>query len=232
MTVETPLTPSDVYGLLAPLYPDVKSRLLENSKGIPVDCLIATILSQATNDTLSSRAFQGLKEAFADWDEALCADRSCVEQAIKPGGLYREKAAVINEVLCKMRDDFGEVTLDPLCDMSDEDAFNYLVSLRGVGPKTAACVLAFGLGRPAFPVDTHVLRLARRIGLVPPTASAVKAQRILEDLTPSHLKMPLHITLIEHGRKICHARNPKCRNCPLMNRCDFLRRVEKTGPDE
>lgn len=229
---EPPLTPGDVYELLAPLYPDVKSRLLENSKGIPMDCLIATILSQATNDTLSSIAFQGLKETFANWDEALCSDQSCVEQAIKSGGLYKEKAAAINGVLRKIKDDFGEITLDPLLEMSDEDAFKYLVSLKGVGPKTAACVLAFGLGRPAFPVDTHVLRLARRIGLVPPTATAVRAQQILEDITPSHLKMPLHVTLIEHGRKVCHARNPRCRDCPLWEQCVWEQKGEKAGPDK
>ena len=221
-----PLTPIEVYELLVPLYPDVKSKLLENSKGIPMDCLVATILSQATNDTLSSRAFQGLKETFANWDEVLSADSPLVEHAIKPGGLYKQKAATLKAVLRKIRDDFGTITLDPLCSMPDEEAFRYLTSLKGVGPKTAACMLGFGLGRPAFPVDTHVLRLARRLGLVPPNATAVKAQQILEDITPSGLKMPLHITLIEHGRETCHARNPRCPSCPLWDRCVLERQVE------
>jgi len=214
-----PLTVEEVYKLLSPLYPDARSRLLDDKKGSPVDCLVATILSQATNDTLSTKAFQGLKEAFPTWEEVLAAGLDQVEEVLKPGGLYKEKAATIRAVLRKLKDDFGEITLDPLREMTDRDAFKYLVSLKGVGPKTAACVLGFGLGRPAFPVDTHVLRLARRMGLVPQKTNAVKAQEILEELTPASLKMPLHITLIEHGRRICRAANPKCHECPLRNRC-------------
>jgi endonuclease-3 len=213
------LNVEEVYKLLSSAYPDVKSKLLEDMKGVPMDCLIATILSQATNDTLSGKAFLGLKGAFSTWDEVLSAEPSRLEEVLRPGGLYKEKAQTIKAVLRRLKDDFGEITLDPLNDMTDEEAFKYLTSLKGVGPKTAACVLGFGFGRPAFPVDTHVLRLARRMGLVPPKVGAAKAQQILEEMTPAHLKMPLHITLIEHGRRTCHARNPKCEDCPLRGRC-------------
>ncbi len=214
------LTPEEVFALLSPLYPDVKSRLLESSKGLPVDCLIATILSQATNDTLSSKAFAQLKETFPTWDDVLESPVEKVEAALKPGGLYKEKALVVRAALAKLKADFGDITLEPLQNMSQDEAYDYLVSLRGIGPKTAACVLGFGLGLPAFPVDTHVLRLSRRMGLVPASCGAAKAQKILERITPSHLKMPLHITLIEHGRRVCAARNPCCDDCPLNGKCD------------
>ncbi len=213
------LNTEEVYRLLSPLYPDVKSKLLENMRGVPMDCLTATILSQATNDTLSSKAFLALKGAFSTWDEVLSSELSRLEEVLRPGGLYREKAQTLKAVLKRLKDDFGEITLDPLDGMTDEEAFRYLTTLKGVGPKTAACVLGFGFGRPAFPVDTHVLRLARRMGLVPPKVGAVKAQQILEGITPAHLKMPLHITLIEHGRRTCHARNPNCQSCPLKDQC-------------
>ncbi|MGI6643192.1 MAG: Mur ligase family protein [Bacillota bacterium] len=211
--------PSAIYEALAPHYPGVKSRLLETSKGNPVDTLVATILSQATNDNVSTKAFANLKQTFSDWDSLLEADAATVEKALKPGGLYREKTAALKAALNQIKKDFGEVTLEPLRQMTVHEAFRYLTSLRGVGPKTAACVLAFGLGKPAFPVDTHVLRIARRLGLVPQKAQASKAQEILETITPDDLKMPLHLTLIEHGRKVCSSSRPKCGICPLRGCC-------------
>ncbi len=213
------LGPSEIHDILAPCYPSVKSRLLESSRGNPVDTLVATILSQATNDNLSTKAFATLQEVFPDWDSLLDAGPLAVERALQPGGLYREKTVAIRSALNQIKKDFGEVTLDPLRQLTVQEGFKYLTSLRGVGPKTAACVLAFGLGKPAFPVDTHVLRIARRLGLVPQKAPAPKAQEILEAITPNDIKMPLHLMLIEHGRQVCSSSRPRCSTCPLRGRC-------------
>ncbi len=213
------LSPQEVNDLLTPCYPGVKSRLLETSRGNPLDTLVATILSQATNDNLSTKAFANLKHQFADWESVLDADREKVEEALKPGGLYREKTNSVKAALGKLREDFGSVTLDPLAQKSPKDIFKYLTSLKGVGPKTAACVLAFGFGLPAFPVDTHVLRITRKLGIVPKSASASSAQDTLENITPDDIKMSLHLMLIEHGRQVCSARKPKCAKCVLRHKC-------------
>lgn len=208
-----------VYLALESLYPGVRSALLEPSRGSPTDVLIATILSQATNDTLSGRAFRNLKSRFPTWESVLRADPQEVEEALAVGGLQREKTKKIRATLAKIIDDFGAVTLEPLLDWPLDEVYAYLVALPGVGPKTAACVIGFGLERPAFPVDTHVLRLSRRLGLVPEKCGAEKAQRVLEAATPPSIKMPLHMMMIQHGRNVCSARKPRCRECPLRDAC-------------
>ncbi|MGI6163043.1 MAG: endonuclease III domain-containing protein [Bacillota bacterium] len=205
------------------LYSGAYSPLLEPSRGNPIDVLVATILSQATNDTLSSRAFAELKSSFPDWESVLSQDPQCVEEALACGGLHREKTKKIRGALGKIKADFNEITLDPLFDWTKERSFEYLISLPGVGPKTAACVLAFGLGKPAFPVDTHILRVAKRLGFAGEKESAVSVQSTFEDLVPEELKMPLHVMLIEHGRNICSSRKPKCPLCPLSADCSYFR---------
>ncbi len=209
----------EIYDLLKKHYPGAFSGLLEPKRGNPVDVLVATILSQATNDTLSDRAFHSLKNAFSSWDEVVDADPAEVARALAAGGLQREKTKKIQGTLRKLRDDFGTVTLDGLRDKSPQDTFDYLVSLPGVGPKTAACVMVFGLGKPAFPVDTHVHRLSKRLGLVPDRCNAAKTQEHLEKITPDEIKMPLHVLMIRHGREVCSSRKPKCSVCPLANLC-------------
>lgn len=205
------------------LYSGAYSLLLEPSRGNPVDVLAATILSQATNDTLSSRAFAELKSRFPDWESVLSQDSKCIEDALECGGLHREKTKKIRGALRKIKADFGEITLDPLFDWTKERSFEYLTSLPGVGPKTAACVLAFGLGKPAFPVDTHILRVAKRLGLAGEKEPACSVQNTFEDLVPEELKMRLHLMLIEHGRRICSSRNPKCSLCPLSADCPYFK---------
>lgn len=209
----------EIHAALQSLYPDAQSTLLEPSRGRPMDALIATILSQATNDTLSSRAFDALKKAFPSWEDVLAAESVDVEKPLSAGGLQREKTKKIRKTLAKIRKDFGRITLDPLFDWPPEKSYDYLVSLPGVGPKTAACVIGFGLGKPAFPVDTHVLRISRRLGLVPLKASAEKAQKALSALVPSEIQMPLHVMMIRHGRDMCFSRNPRCAECPLKGSC-------------
>lgn len=177
-------------------------------------------MSQATNDTLSGRAFGDLKKAFPTWDEVIEADALSVERALAAGGLQKEKAKKIQAALRRIREDFRGVTLAPLTEKTTGECFDYLTSLPGVGPKTAACVLVFGLGKPAVPVDTHVHRLSKRLGLVPQKCGAEKAQKFLEENTPDELKLSLHVLMIRHGRNVCSSRNPKCSMCPLADICE------------
>jgi len=214
-----------VYHLLSGVYPKAASRLLEPSRGNPLDVLVAAILSQATNDTLSARAFRRLKEDFPSWEDVVSGDPFRVEEALSCGGLQKEKAKKIRDALSAIRSDFGEITLAPLFNETPETAYEYLLSLPGVGPKTAGCVLAFGLGKPAFPVDTHILRIARRLGIASMKEPAGKVQERLERLVPPEIKVPLHVTLIEHGRKTCHPRKPECQKCPLESECPFRSRT-------
>ncbi|HHY11523.1 MAG TPA: endonuclease III [Firmicutes bacterium] len=209
----------DLYNKISKLYPEAHSELLEPFRGNPVDVLVATILSQATNDTLSKRAFSELKAQFHDWESVLVEDPCNVEAALACGGLQRQKTKKIRSALSKLKQDFGDITLGPLFDWPKQKSMEYLTSLPGVGPKTAACVLAFGLGKPAFPVDTHILRIARRLGLAGKKQNASSVQNMFENLVPDEIKMPFHIMLIHHGREMCSSRKPKCMSCPLKETC-------------
>jgi endonuclease-3 len=185
----------------------------------PLDELVLTILSQNTNDGNRDVAFARLRARFPDWDAVRTAPRARVAAAIQPAGLQVQKARAIQEVLRRLHRERGRASLDHLRTMSDRDATAYLTSFRGVGAKTAACVLCFSLGRPVLPVDTHVHRLARRLGLVPPNANAVRTQEILNEIVPPRLRFPLHIQWIRHGRRVCTARNPRCGECAIADLC-------------
>lgn len=208
-----------IHDALLSFYPETRSMLLESSRGSPLNVLVATILSQSTNDILSSRAFAALRQAFPDWNSVLAADPMEVERVLAIGGLQREKTKKIRATLSRIREDFGRIALDPLAGWTVDRMYGYLTSLPGVGPKTAACVIGFGLGKPAFPVDTHVHRIVTRLGLVPPKTSAEKAQKALEAVIPPEIKMPLHVLMIRHGREICVPKNPHCDICPLRSAC-------------
>ena len=209
----------EIHDALESLYPRERSTLLDSHRGSPVDVLVATILSQATTDKLSSRAFQALKSTFPRWEDLLSAPAEDLEELIAVGGLQREKAKKLKAVLWRLQEDFGKVSLDDAAGWPLERAYGYLLSLPGVGPKTAACVLGFGFGSPAFPVDTHVLRMAKRLGLVPEKWGAAKTQMALEKATPPDIRMPLHVMMIRHGREVCSARKPRCGVCPLRSSC-------------
>lgn len=208
-----------IHDALESLYPGERSALLDSHRGSPVDVLVATILSQATTDKLSSRAFEALKRSFPVWEDLLSMPAEDLEKLIAVGGLQREKAKKLQAVLGRLLGDFGKISLDAIAEWPLERAYEYLLSLPGVGPKTAACVLGFGFGKPAFPVDTHVLRMAKRLGLVPEKWGAAKAQAALEEAAPPEIRMPLHIMMIRHGREVCSARRPRCRVCPLLPLC-------------
>jgi endonuclease III len=176
-------------------------------------------LSQATSDTNSGRAFAGLKERFPSWDAVLDAPTIAVADAIRPGGIADVKARRIQDILSEIESREGAPLLDRLNELSDEDAEAYLRSLPGVGPKTAACVLLFSLGRPAFPIDTHVHRVAGRLGLVRPDATAEAAHRELGPAVPPDIRYSFHVGLIRHGREICKPRLPRCSSCALFDLC-------------
>lgn len=185
----------------------------------PLDELVLTVLSQHTSDVNAERAFADLRAAFPTWQSVVDAPAERVADAIRRGGLANTKAPRIQAILREVRDREGTYDLSRLAAMSDADARTYLTSLPGIGPKTAAVVLSFALGRDAIPVDTHVHRASRRLGLVPPRSSAERADRLLHDLVPDGLRTPMHVALIRLGREICKAPVPLCASCPLKDLC-------------
>jgi len=185
----------------------------------PLDELILTVLSQHTSDLNAERAYADLRSAYATWAEVTAAPPERIADAIRSGGLANTKAPRIQAILREVREREGAYDLGRLRDLSDADARSYLTSLPGIGPKTAAVVLSFALDRDAIPVDTHVHRTTRRLGMVPPKSSAERADRLLHDLVPEGLRTPLHVGLIRLGREICKAPTPRCRQCPLKNLC-------------
>lgn len=185
----------------------------------PLEELVLTILSQNTSDTNRDRAWERLRDRFGDWDEVRRAERAEVEEALRPGGLAGQKAAAVQALLEDLRRERGEVSLDHLADMGDGQAMDYLTGFRRVGTKTAACVLCFALRRPVMPVDTHVDRVSRRLGLVPEGGGAAAAHRVLNDIVPRERRFPLHVQMIRHGREVCTARSPRCGECPLEDVC-------------
>lgn len=184
-----------------------------------LDGLVHTLLSQNTSDANSHLAFRRLKERFPTWEEAATAPVEYIEEAIRPGGISRVKAARIKALLERVRRDFGTYCLSPLREMDAHEAMSYLLGLPGVGRKTAAVLLLFQLGHPFFPVDTHVFRVSKRLGWIPPRAGAAQAHELMDRLVPDDIKYRLHLNLIEHGRRICRARNPRCGGCCLRDRC-------------
>jgi endonuclease III len=188
----------------------------------PLDELIGTILSQNTSDINSGRAFQRLKEVFPTWYDVLEADPKAVYEAIKPAGLGAIKTPRIQNILAEILAQRGVLSLDFLADMEMDEARGWLRSLKGIGPKTAACVLMFALDMPALPVDTHVHRVSKRLGLIGPRVSAEGAHLLLEGVLQPEAVLPFHIDMIRHGRQVCHAQRPRCTGCPLSDLCDFV----------
>jgi endonuclease-3 len=194
----------------------------------PVDELILTVLSQNTNDRNRDVAYGRLRERFASWDEVREAPVEEVEDAIRPGGLAPTKAVRIQQILRAL----GGDDLAWLADAPVAEGREFLCALPGVGRKTAACVLLFSYGLPDVPVDTHVFRVGTRLGLFRPGASLEEAHDEMLRLTPGEVggaaaaegreapdAYELHVSLIRHGRRTCTARNPSCRECPLLPIC-------------
>jgi len=187
---------------------------------LPVDELIDCILSQSTTDINRDRAFALLKAKFPTWEAVRDADPEAVVNTIRPAGLANQKGPRIQNALRHITRERGEINIDFLADLDIPSAKAWLTAIDGVGPKTAAIVLCFAFGKPAFPVDTHVHRVSQRLGLIGPKVSADQAHDRLEAIIPPETFYPAHLNLIEHGRKICKARGPLCEQCPLTALCD------------
>ncbi len=187
---------------------------------VPIlDSLIATVLSQHTSDRNSERAFATLRQRFPTWEAVAAATDQSIADAIRSGGMADQKAPRIRGILTTVQTREGAVDLSRLQTLDDGAVREYLTSIPGVGPKTAACVLLFSMGRPAFPVDTHVHRVAGRLGWIPTRAGAARAQELLEELVPERIRYPLHLALVAHGRRVCRAPTPRCHLCVLRAEC-------------
>jgi endonuclease-3 len=200
--------------------------------GDPTRQLVATILSQSTTDHNSSLAMASLLDAFPTWDEVIDAPTSEVAMAIQIGGLARQKAPRIQQALRDLRT--LEATGHHLAAMHVDEAMDWLTSLTGVGPKTAACVLLFALGQPIMPVDTHIARVMTRLGIVSDRTSTVTKQRILTDLVGPDAPTiyAVHVETIEHGRTVCRARRPRCWACALQDVCDYYQQHDDSLDEE
>jgi endonuclease-3 len=185
----------------------------------PIDVLIGTILSQNTSDANSGRAFVSLKASFGSWEAVASAPAEHIAQVIESGGLSQIKAIRIKQVLEQIKKEQGRISLYSLKAMDMAEAEEYLMRLPGVGHKTARCVLLFSLGKPSLPVDTHIFRVAKRLGLIDSRASVEKAHSLLQEQIPHSKVYQFHIHMIEHGRQICHARQPRCNRCILRSIC-------------
>jgi endonuclease-3 len=190
-----------------------------------VDELVSTILSQNTSDLNRDRAFEALIARFPTWEAVRDARPQALIRAIRPAGLANQKGPRIQQALRSITAARGRLELDFLRQLDPEAAREWLLKLKGVGPKTAAIVLQFSLGMPAFPVDTHIHRVSGRLGLRPEKASPEQTHEILARLLPPQSYYAAHLNLIRHGREVCKARRPLCERCSLTDLCRYYRRV-------
>jgi endonuclease III len=186
-----------------------------------IDELVSTILSQNTNDMNRDRAFNALRANLPTWEAVRDAKTRDVVNAIRPAGLANQKGPRIQKVLQAITQERRSLDLSFLADLPLEEARAWLTKFNGVGPKTAAIVLCFSLGRPAFPVDTHIYRVTGRIGLRPEKMTVEQAHPHLESVFPPETYYAAHLNLIRLGREVCHARKPECPKCPIIKLCDY-----------
>ncbi|MCL6519315.1 MAG: endonuclease III [Armatimonadetes bacterium] len=187
----------------------------------PLEELIFTILSQNTSAANYTRAFNNLQEKFKSWDDVRKAPVADIEEAIRVGGLSKIKASRIKRILNEIFDIYGELSLDFLANMTDEEARNCLMRFEGIGIKTASCVLMFSLCRPVLPVDTHIHRVSKRLGLIGSDVSAEAAHGILQGMLKNEDVYSFHVNMVMHGRKVCKAQSPMCWTCCLLPKCEY-----------
>ena len=209
---------ADICGILIQHYGDA----ISDRKLPPIDELVMTILSQHTNDINMLRAFENLKRSYSTWEEVLSAPQDELAQAIRSSGMYNLKAKRIQAALREIKDRVGHLDLSHLESMELDEAKEWLTSLHGVGPKTAAIVLLFSFGKSALPVDTHVWRVTKRLGLIDSKVSREKAHVLLEQVFPHECIPSLNKNLVQHGREICRSQNPRCYDCVLNHLCDYF----------
>lgn len=215
------LSPEEIVARLSGLYGEPAWR----PHGDPMTELVLTILSQNTSDTNSGRAFMRLRERFPDWRLLMEAPVAEIEAEIAVGGLAKQKAPRIKAALEAVWDARGSFDLEFLRTLPLDEGKAWLQAMKGVGPKTAACVLMFALGRPALPVDTHVHRVSQRLGYVSEKATAEQAHDVLEAMLGPEMVFAFHILLIKHGRRLCRAQRPLCTECPLLDGCPAGRKM-------
>ena len=196
------------------------------SPGDPLDILVETILSQNTNDQNRDKAYRRLKARFPRWEDVLEAKTRSIVSAIRPGGLAEQKARRIHEILRWIKKRERRISLAFLKKMGFEEIKKTIGPLRGIGPKTLHCLLLFGLGREAFPVDTHILRVGKRLGFIPERMGAEKAHPWIAPLLPKEKSLSLHLNLIRFGRSVCKARKPRCDICFLQDECTTLEAIK------
>ncbi len=213
----------------APMAASARSEAAHWNPIDPLDELINTILSQNTNDANRDRAYRALRATFPTWEAVRDAATAKVIAAIRPAGLANQKGPRIQQVLRRITAERGVLDLNFLCDLPTDEAKAWLTSLEGVGLKTASIVLLFALGKPAFPVDTHIHRVTGRLGLLPPRTSADKAHTILAELMPPEWYHSFHLNVIEHGRQVCKALRPQCERCVLQPQCDYYQGLQDGG---
>jgi endonuclease-3 len=192
-----------------------------SKKSDPLAMLINIILSQATSDANSNRTFENLEKHFGKWESVLSADETEIAEVIKLGGLANQKSKVIKNLLLQIKETHGTLSLKFLDKMPDSEARDYLMQFRGIGPKTVACTLLFALHKEIFPLDTHIFRILKRMGVLPEKITDEKAHKLLDALVPRGKFYSLHVNLIRLGRNICRPRDPLCENCPLIEYCDY-----------
>ncbi len=198
---------------------------------IALDELIFTVLTQHTSDLNAERSYDALRKAMPTWASVIEAETRKIADAIHHGGLANQKSVRIQQILIKILHRLGHFELEFLSDLPLEEARSWLTSLPGVGPKTAAVVMAFSLKMPAFPVDTHILRVSKRLGLIGRKVSADQAHPIMENMIPSDNRYDMHVLLITHGRQICKARVPQCGRCPLDQECPASTKKQTASRD-
>jgi endonuclease-3 len=186
----------------------------------PIDVLVGTILSQNTTDKNSIRAYHNLVGKYKNWNRVMNADVNEIADTIRSGGLPMIKAKRIQATLREIKKRTGKLDLDSLHDMNKDEATEFLISLHGVGPKTAAVVLAFCFGKATIAVDTHIHRVVNRLGITH-EKTPEKTQKKLNEIIPDELKNDFHLLIIEHGRSVCKSQNPRCRECVLNKICEF-----------
>lgn len=196
----------------------------------PIAQLVSTILSQNTNDVLRDKAFHALRQRFSTWEQVRDAPVEEVIEAIRIAGLSEQKAPRIQQALRHISAERGELNLDFLRQMDVSEAKRWLTAMNGIGPKTAAIILLFSLRMPAFPVDTHIHRVSKRLGLIPVNTSREKAHELLEALLPQEAYYTFHLNVIRHGREVCQARRPRCEQCALRDLCDYYQSQNPMPP--
>ena len=189
--------------------------------GKGVDVLVETILSQNTSDANSEAGYRQLRRRFRSWNQVADAPVDEVERHIRVSGLSKQKAPRIQAILRQIKAERGRMDLQFLKDADEQTAYEYLRKFKGVGPKTANCVMLFALGHAVFPVDTHIHRIARRLKLIGPRATAEQAHDLLKPMIPAKDRYEMHVLLVEHGRKTCKAISPRCEACPLLDLCPY-----------